>query len=197
VTLSEIKYYSVREHLANLQDISDKASKEWNLEKLMAKMQDEWSDLNFELTTFRDTGIQILKGSNVEEIQLLLDDHTIKAQMVRGNPNVKPMETEAIKWEQLLLHIQECLDVWIKVQAAYLYLEPIFNSEDIVKKLPAEASEFLKVNKLWGELMQALSIDTLVLRLEHIPNLLDNLEHANAALDRIQKSLNDYLETKR
>ena len=41
-----------------------------------------------------------------------------------------------------MLNLQEILEVWIKVQANYLYLEPIFNSDDISKKLPAEAADF-------------------------------------------------------
>ena len=102
----------------------------------------EWKDLNFVLSEWRETGIPILKGDNVEEIQLLLDEHTIKAQTVRGNPNVRPHEKIAISWEKTMLNIQDILDVWISVQANYLYLEPIFNSEDIVKKLPGEAAEF-------------------------------------------------------
>ena len=39
--------------------------------------------------------------------------------------------------------------------------------------------------------------DTLVLNLERIPNIRDDLEKASNTLDLIQKSLTDYLETKR
>lgn len=39
--------------------------------------------------------------------------------------------------------------------------------------------------------------DTLVLHLNRIKGIQTNLEEANSALERIQKSLNDYLETKR
>jgi len=30
---------------------------------------------------------------------LLLDDHTIKASMIRSNPSIKFMEEKAIEWE--------------------------------------------------------------------------------------------------
>ena len=68
ITLDGIKLYPVRDHLQQLQEISERASKEFGLEKLMDKMMAEWADLHFELGTFRDTGISILKGQNVEEI---------------------------------------------------------------------------------------------------------------------------------
>jgi dynein heavy chain, axonemal len=51
-------------------------------------------------------------------------------------------ETRARAWEKTMMKIQEILEVWVAVQANYLYLEPIFNSEDISKKLPSEAADF-------------------------------------------------------
>lgn len=45
--------------------------------------------------------------------------------------------------------------------------------------------------------MSKVQLDTLVLHLKKIKNIQENLEEASSALDKIQKSLNDYLETKR
>ena len=56
-------------------------------------MMNEWAELNFNLSEWRDTGIPILKGDNVEEIQLILDEHTVKAQTVRANPNISIHES--------------------------------------------------------------------------------------------------------
>ena len=69
---------------------------------MLDKMEGEWKDLRFELTVFRDTGIPILQGANVEEIQLLLDEHTLTAQTIRSSPDVTAMEERAINWERLM-----------------------------------------------------------------------------------------------
>lgn len=58
--MNEVKYFNVKEYLDQLAEISEKAKKENRLEKMLEKMESEWVDLRFELTTFRDTGIPIL-----------------------------------------------------------------------------------------------------------------------------------------
>jgi dynein heavy chain, axonemal len=70
-------------------EISEHATKEFSLEKNLNKMEKEWADLEFGIVEWRDSGISILHGSEIEDIQLKLDEHTINAQTIRANPFVK------------------------------------------------------------------------------------------------------------
>jgi dynein heavy chain, axonemal len=57
-------------------------------------------------------------------------------------------------WEKKLLLISEILDEWLSCMRQWMYLENIFNAEDIQKQLPAETTKFMQVDKFWKDIMQ-------------------------------------------
>ena len=66
-------------------------------------------------------------------------------QAMRSAPFVKPFELRMREWETKLVSMQEIIDEWLKCQSVWLYLEPIFASEDIMRQMPTEAKRFTQV----------------------------------------------------
>ena len=171
------------------------AQKEFSLEKAMDKMAEEWETMNFEFKAWRTTGTHILSG--VDDIQMLLDDHIVKSQAMQSSRFIKPFKVRIESWVNLLIKIQDIIDQWLKVQATWLYLEPIFSSDDIQKQMPTESNLFHQVDESWREAMVEAISNPNVLVVAQIDGMLERWKHVNSLLEQIQKGLNDYLETKR
>ncbi len=178
-----------------LEEIGSTASKEYALEMTMARMKEEWEAVTFDCQPYRESGVSVLAG--VEDVQQMLDDHILKAQTMHSSAYIKPFEEEMKEWEEKLLSMQDILDAWLRCQESWLYLEPIFNSEDIMKQMPVEGRKFNKVDRIWRNIMAKTVADPRVLKATSQPNMLVNLNEANGLLGAIMKGLNDYLEKKR
>ena len=96
-----------------------------------------------------------------------------------------------------MLGLQDTLDEWLKVQSQWLYLEPIFSSEDILQQMPEEGKLFGQVDKNWKEVMRHTVKHPKVLEATKLPNIFEKLKGSNDLLDKIMKGLNAYLEKKR
>ncbi|CAL8325422.1 unnamed protein product [Merluccius merluccius] len=194
-TLRKVLKQNLAPYLEQFETISASASKEFSLEKAMQAMVDIWDSVSFHHHAYRESGVSILTA--VDEIQTMLDDQIVKTQTMRGSPFIKPFEAGIKLWEERLIRIQETIDEWLKVQAQWLYLEPIFSSEDIMQQMPEEGQLFQTVDRNWREVMRHCVKDSRILPATSLPGLLERLHDSNGLLDTIMKGLNAYLEKKR
>ncbi|XP_064633435.1 dynein axonemal heavy chain 12-like isoform X2 [Lineus longissimus] len=194
-TLRKVLKLNLDPFMEQFDSISAAASKEFSLEKAMNKMMEDWEQIIFNTIMYRDTGVSIL--ASVDDVQTTLDDQIVKTQTMRGSPFIKPFEKEIKEWEERLLRIQDTIDEWLKVQAQWLYLEPIFSSEDIMQQMPEEGRLFMTVDRNWKDIMKHVVKDPKVLVATNLPGLYEKLLDSNGLLDKINKGLNAYLEKKR
>lgn len=194
LTLAFMIANGIRDHADFVAETSAAASGEHQLEKSLDKMAAAWAQLKFSTKPWRG-GSYILVG--MDEIQQELDDQIVKTQAMRGSRFVKPFFERVVDWEHMLTTLQDIIDNWLLVQAAWLYLEPIFTSGDISRQIPAESRMFKVVNEVWKDSMASTVADPAVLSVARRDGLVDRLKDANEKLEIINKGLADYLETKR
>lgn len=178
-----------------LEEISETASKEFSNERTLKKMADDWAPMEFTCKEYRSSFI--LEGEAIEFITALLDDHIIKAQTMKGSPFAKVFLEQITKWENNLLRTQENMDVWLKVQSSWLYLEPVFSSEDILNQMPVEGGIFKDVDYQWRMMMTDINSNPKALVIMENNQIGTTLRECFAKLERVQKGLNSYLESKR
>lgn len=192
--LNDLKLPDFMDQIAKCGDL---ASKEYMVEKTLAEMKESWVGIDLDLMEYRDSGTYVLKG--LDDTIQHLDDNIVMAQSLAFSPNKGPFADEIEQWEKDLVMTQEVLDEWIACQRLWMYLEPIFGSEDIQKQLPAESKKFQAIDRNLRRVVDGAYKAPAVIEActRGGQRTLDMLRDGNKVLDAVQKGLSDYLETKR
>lgn len=66
-----------------------------------------------------------------------------------------------------------------------MYLQPIFDSPDIMKQLPSENKKFKNVDKVWRECINGTKANPNVLKACTREGLLEKFQEANRNLDLV------------
>jgi dynein heavy chain len=175
--------------------VSEIAGKEYAIETAIEKMVAEWEGVDLEVREYRETETYVVRVD--ETVTQMLDDHIVMAQAMSFSPFKKPFEARIHEWERTLSMTSEVLDEWLALQRAWMYLEPIFGSDDIMEQLPLEGKRFGAVDRSWRKTLLRAKATPGVLKMCDDRQLLETFRDANRVLDGVQKGLAEYLETKR
>ncbi|XP_019627758.1 PREDICTED: dynein heavy chain 1, axonemal-like isoform X2 [Branchiostoma belcheri] len=195
LTFSKCLDMKLQDHIEVIAKVAEVAGKEYSIEQALDKMEAEWDPIKFEIIPYKETGTYILRSS--DESSQLLDDHIVMTQSMSFSPYKKPFEERITTWESKLKMTQDVLDEWLLCQRSWLYLEPIFSSEDINRQLPVEGKRFQTMDRMWRKIMKNANDNPQVISLCPDARLLENLTECNKLLEQVQKGLSEYLETKR
>ena len=184
LTLQKMIDWQLLDHMEQIEEITTKAEKKYNLEKQLEAMKMEWKDRILLVVDYKTTFV--IKG--YDDIQNNVDDQISNTQAMLGNQFCAGnLKRAAKEWEQKLFLLSDILEEIQKCQRTWLYLEPIFNSDDIIKKMAKEHKLFKDVDELWRDTMENTNREPAVLDLVEREGIKESFEKSNHKLDEIQK----------
>ena len=175
--------------------VCESAGKEYAIEAALDKMMKDWAPMKFEIMPYRETGSYVLKGA--DDIQQLLDDNIVMTQAMGFSPFNTPHTARLDAWAEKLNLMSEIIEQWLNCQRNWMYLEPIFSSDDIMKQLPTEGQKFKACDRQWRKLLKIAFENPVCLQFTDTPDVLGIFTQSFNTLEQVQKGLSDYLETKR
>jgi dynein heavy chain len=72
----------------------------------------------------------------------IIEDFIVKIQAMKGSAYVGPFSERIKSTEEKLVAGQRLFEEWMSFQSLWMYLEPIFASEDIMQQLPSDGRRF-------------------------------------------------------
>lgn len=199
LTLSNIFAMDLNKYSAEVEEIINEAVQEGKIENELVKIDVSWRENFLVVVKYKKDGQErgfILRAA--EDLKLELEDNMLNLQTIAGSRFVGAFVDKVRAWERTLNVVSECLDVWFTVQRKWAYLEGIFiGAEDIRMQLPEEAKKFDLIDKTFKGIMTATSKNPNVVDACTADNRLQVLTNLSDRLDSCQKSLSDYLDTKR
>ena len=183
-------------HSSSIDKIAAASLAQDKITKDMEKLDSEWGKCKFVVKKHNNSRDKHIIAS-VEEAMGFIDEHGQLVQSALNSIYVNDVRDRVQKWDDDLNLMGRIIEEWLMVQKQWIYLENIFSAEDIKKQIPEAFKNFAKVNKGFIELMQkTFDKPNVYERCKHL-GLLEMLTRFNKDLDTIQKSLEDYLQTKR
>ncbi|KAJ3180788.1 hypothetical protein HDU85_003867 [Gaertneriomyces sp. JEL0708] len=176
--------------------IVDRATKELSMEKMLNDLTKTWGAMEFTYETHEGTGTPLLKAS--EELVETLEDNQVMLQNMMTSKYVAHFEVQITKWQNTLSTVDSVMSLWSEVQQTWSHLENIFmGSEDIRAQLPEDSKRFDGIDADYKALMSEASKTPNCVEACTKEGLFEKLERLQGQLALCEKSLAEYLETKR
>ena len=64
------------------------------IEMTIKKIKEDWSNVQFQMKKYKDTDVNVLMGGCLEEIQALIDDHSMKMITMKGSLYFQTFQNE-------------------------------------------------------------------------------------------------------
>jgi dynein heavy chain 1 len=196
VTVRDIFGLNLEANEKAINEIVAVAQGELVLENMLKKIKTFWHEEKFQVSKYQNK-TSLIKGW--DEMMTRAEEDIGQLTSMKLSQHFKTFETDIKSWHEKILNLSTTLGVWMEVQRKWVYLENIFlGSSDIKSQLSSEYERFQTIDRDFLNIMKQMASKLRILEVvTTIPNLLKSLEFISETLDKLQKSLTDYLESQR
>ena len=194
-TLNEVVRLGLPAHIEFIGEMSTNANKELAIEVALNELEKRWADVELDIGTYKD---KYYKFRSTDDISQILEDDAVALSTMKASKFYGSFQSRIDSWEHSLSLISEIIESALAVQRKWIYLESIFMSGgDISKQLPKEHALFIEVNNDFLRIMEGFSQNPNAMQSCTVSGVLSSISRMDEGLEKIQKSLDQYLETKR
>ena len=197
IKLGDILKKDLLKYSEDITEVVDGANNEVRMETQLSDLDKTWRDMQFsykEMPEFPE--LEILNAP--EELIQTLEENQVAVMNYLSSKNISYFKVTLTEWQTKLMNVDRVLNVWLEVQSHWTHLRPIFiGSEDIRKQLPTQSELFERLDKEMNEFIAKQKENPNVIDTCNQPGIQKFLEKQLRQLTVVEKSLNEYLETKR
>lgn len=193
-SLRKIISYNLMNDIEKYKAISISANKELEMQEKLMKMIKEWNKISFEISFDKQTGINIF--SNLNDIELLLEDHLIIIEEMKTSNFVKQIISLMTDFFISLTKIQEIINQWDYIQILLFSLNSTFCHPSIEVHLSEEFFLYKKTKEILKNIQDKLTKTPIFAEINNTiisKSLFDIIK----TLECIYQKLKNYIETKR
>jgi len=195
LTLADILSLNLHLHVSTVNDITERASREATHEETLVALATTWKNVNFKVSSYKDTVVPLLKITEEDADQLEADQLALQSILASRYDYFKSQATE---WQCALVAVSEVVQMLSEIQRTWSYLEPLFiGSEEVQKELPEDALRFAGIDDQVRKVLRGMAETRNVRQACQQKGLLHHLESMNSDQDLCKKALADFLAGKR
>lgn len=139
--LTEVRLF---QYTDDIEEIAISAVREADIFEKISKIEEDWSSACLSLDEYKPRkALLLFRPAETSELMMNIEDTQMVLASLLSNKYNTYFRPQIQKWVQRLSLAQEVLDLWLRVQSLWMYLEAVFSGGDIARQLPQEVCLFL------------------------------------------------------
>lgn len=195
--LSDLWSDDILTQKSKIQEITSIARREDKLKQTFDALRSECMGTKILLATYKSTGEVFLEQVSTAETMEMIEDSIMTLNNMMSNRASAYFRGQVKMFLKELSNVEESMQVWLSTQSVWSYLEAVFDGGDIAAQMPEEAALFSTINLLYLENVRKISTNPFLLEAFQEDEVRDQFVYILSELEKCQKSLSAYLESKR